>query len=165
MYFIMLSSQPASAEGMQFHCGAFEGISYIDGYGRTENGWLGRSGSGWENYTIPGDETIIRFSEKSAEIKTKYTEEIWEDYRVDLGADFIWRTAFDPPGLFTVLVQYPTFPAGGGTSPSGVVTEVFTITSMDFETETAKLLLTTSKSSMQGAVSRVVAADCEISPF
>lgn len=142
----------ATAEGLQFQCGASDGFSHFSDQG------LAAGQGGWERDTISGGETVVRFNIDTGSVVVRFKDayEDWTDVE-DLGGTVEFWHLQEEPLSIGFLVIYDV------ASASSV--EVNTVSEVDFAAQTARLTTSQSRISETITSTRVLTSECRVTAF
>lgn len=151
-FVLCAASIPASAEGMQFHCGASEGYSHFSDQG------LAKGQGGWDEDGISNGETIIRvdLDTATAQVRFKDASGTWSDVADVGGRTELWHVLVEPV-TFGVLVVY--------TGETDATIEVSTLSEIDFDLQSARLTTAQSRVAEMFTNTRVLTSICRVSAF
>lgn len=146
------SSVSAFAEGLQFQCGASLGHSYYADQG------LAAGQGGWSEDGVSDGETIFRIDLDEATVTVRFKDATgeWSDASDLEGTTALWHVQADPL-TFGISVVY----AG----PTAKTMDAYSLSEIDLERRTAKLISTSSRISERFTNARVLAADCRVASF
>ena len=142
----------AFAEGLQFQCGASSGHSYYADQG------LAAGRGGWSEDGISDGEIVFRIDldEATASVRFKDATGEWSDASDLGGTTAIWHVQTNPV-TFGISVVY--------SGPTAKTMDAYTLSEIDFERQTAKLISTTTRISEMFTNARVLAAECLVASF
>lgn len=145
-------SVSAFAEGLQFQCGASSGYSYYADQG------LAAGQGGWSEDGISDGEIVFRIDldETTAVVRFKDATGEWSDASDLGGTTALWHVQADPL-TFGISVVY--------VGPTAKTMDAYTLSEIDFERRTAKLISTTTRISGMFTNARVLAAECLVAGF
>lgn len=149
---LITPSVSAFAEGLQFQCGASSGHSYYADQG------LAVGQGGWSEDGISDGEIVFRIDleEATASVRFKDATGEWSDATDLGGTTAIWHVQTDPL-TFGISVVY--------SGPTAKTMDAYTLSEIDFERRTARMISTTTRISEMFTNARVLAAECLVASF
>lgn len=142
----------AAAEGLQFQCGASNGFSHFSDQG------LAAGQGGWEQDTISNGEMVIRLNtaDSSTVVRLKDAYDEWT-YVEDLGGIVEpWHMQEEPLSIGFLVIY-------AGASASSI--EVYTLSEINFDAQSARLTTSQSRISEKITSSRVFTSECRVTAF
>jgi hypothetical protein len=138
----------ATAEGIQAQCGNEAGRAFA-----LEGGLVDTSNAGWYDDTMRG-ETVVRIDLDigTADVRFRDATGLWQSVSDRGGTAGLWAAQAGPPSAFMVTVMYP-----------GATVETLTIGGI--QDNTATLVHTVSRVTDRITNSRVMTAQCIVTPY